>query len=151
MDVLSLLKKDHDTVKSLFAKFESAGKNAHQMKRELFEQIRRDLFVHSRAEEEIFYAAIKARSGPGRKLVSEASREHREIDELLRRTAHLKVEVPQFGDRFAALMEDVEHHIDEEEGPVFQFAKESFPAEQLVEMATDIEERKKALGRRLAA
>ncbi len=71
MNVLSLLKKDHDTVKSLFSKFERAGKSAYDKKSELFEQIRLELIVHSRAEEEIFYPAVKAHNGEGRKLVSE--------------------------------------------------------------------------------
>lgn len=151
MNVLSLLKKDHDTVKSLFLKFERAGKSAYDKKSELFEQIRLELIVHSRAEEEIFYPAVKAHNGEGRKLVSEALREHKEVDELLRQITHLKVQDPKFDDRVAALMEDVEHHIDREEGQIFQYAKENCPAAQLEEMAAEIEQRKKALERRLAA
>ena len=60
MNVLKMLKKDHSNVQNLFGKFDRAGKSAHEKKAELFEKIRRELQLHSRAEEEIFYPALKA-------------------------------------------------------------------------------------------
>src|SRR5437899_170585 len=60
MDALTLLKKDHSTVKSLFSKFDHTNKTAYDKRDEIFGQVRRELQLHSRAEEEIFYPAIKA-------------------------------------------------------------------------------------------
>src|SRR5438105_2355735 len=80
MYVLKLLKKDHFTVQSLFSKFDRSGKSSHEKRGELFVQIRRELQIHSRAEEEIFYPALKALSDDGRRLVSEAVKEHKDID-----------------------------------------------------------------------
>ena len=90
MNALKLLKKDHSTVQSLFSKFDRTGKSAYDKKDELFVQIRRELQLHSRAEEEIFYPALKALNDEGRRLVSEALKEHREIDELLMQISRLK-------------------------------------------------------------
>src|SRR4030095_13289385 len=83
MNALRLLKKDHSTVRSLFGKFDRMTKTAHEKRSELFVQIRRELQLHSRAEEEIFYSAIKALKTEGRDMVSEALKEHRDIDQLL--------------------------------------------------------------------
>jgi hemerythrin superfamily protein len=151
MNVLELLKQDHDNVKNLFEKFERTGKSSAERRSELFSQIRLELILHSRVEEEIFYPALKSHNGEGRKLVGEALREHKDIEELLRQLMHVQIQDPRFDDRFAALMEDVEEHVDQEEGQIFQFAKENCPEDQLEEMANEIEDRKRTLERQLAA
>jgi hemerythrin superfamily protein len=151
MNVLSLLKKDHDTVKALFAKFDRTGRTDYDRKWELFDDIRRELMVHSKAEEEIFYPALKALNGDGRKLVTRAVKEHRDVDELILQIARLDPVDEKFDDRVAALMEDVDHHIEEEEGQIFQFAKENCPEQELEEMGVEVEKRKSAIERQLAA
>ena len=78
MNVLKLIKKDHSDVQSLFNKFEKTAKSSHEKREEIFEQIRRELQIHSRAEEEIFYPFLKALNGnSGRNVVSEALKEHK--------------------------------------------------------------------------
>ena len=65
MNVLKILKKDHSNVQSLFGQFDQTGKSSHEKKGELFEKIKRELQIHSRAEEEIFYPALKSLNGEG--------------------------------------------------------------------------------------
>lgn len=151
MDALSLLKQDHDTIKDLFAKFESSPRTAYDKKTALFEQIRMELTLHSRAEEELFYPALKAFDGEGRKLVTLALQEHKQIDDLLTQISRLSGSDERFDDKVLALIEDADQHISEEEGKIFQFAKENCPPEQLEQLATEIQERKRALQRQLAA
>src|SRR5215472_3513839 len=151
MDVLDLLKQDHDTIKELFSRFEGAPKAAAEKKAALFEQMRLELTIHTKAEEEIFYPAVKAFDGEGRSLVTKALQEHKDVDELLRQISQLSSSDARFDDKVLALIEDAEHHIFEEEGKIFQFAKENCPPEQLDEMAIEIEKRKRALERQLAA
>ena len=151
MDVLSLLKSDHDTVKDLFSMFEHTTKTAYKEKQELFERIRHELFLHSKAEEQIFYPALKAFNGDGRKLVAQAMREHKDIDDLLTQISRMEPRDEEYVDRVQALMEEVEYHIDGEEGQIFQFAKENCPREQLEQLATEVEQRKAALTRQPAA
>jgi len=151
MDVLALLKTDHETIKDLFAKFESAPKAAHDKKAALFEQMRFELTIHSKAEEEIFYPALKAFDGEGRKLVTKALQEHKEVDDLLTQISRMNSVDPKFDEKVLALIEDADHHIFEEEGKIFQFAKENCPAEQLDALAGEIVTRKRALERQLAA
>src|SRR3954468_14706915 len=143
MSVLEVLKKDHSTIKDLFAQFESTGKTAFEKKAELFDRIRQEVFLHSKTEEEIFYPALKVLSDEGRELVSRAVQEHHEADELLTQISRLNTPDERFDERVAALFEDVEHHIEVEEGEIFQFAKENCPQEQLEQMAVELQNRKK--------
>src|SRR6185295_7022250 len=100
MNVLKILKKDHSFLRSLFNRYGRIGRSSHEKKTEVFEQIRRELQIHSRAEEEIFYPAIKAKNGPeSRKLVSEALKEHRDVDELLTQISRLKTSDKNFEEK----------------------------------------------------
>ena len=152
MNVLKLLKKDHSSVKSLFNKFGRTGRSSHDKRTDLFEQIRRELQIHSRAEEEIFYPAVKAVNGAeSRRLVSEALREHKQVDELLTQISRLKPSDKNFDEKMETLFENVDHHVEEEEGEIFQFAEENCSEEQLEDLGRQIEERKKTLDRQMAA
>jgi hemerythrin superfamily protein len=152
MNVLKILKKDHATVKSLFNKYSRTGKSLLERKTELFEQIRRELQIHSRVEEEIFYPAIKALNGPeSRRLISQALKEHKDVDDLLMQISRLKPTDRSFEDKIEALFENVDLHIEVEEGEIFQFIEENCSEEVLNDLGRQIEERKKALDRQLAA
>jgi hemerythrin superfamily protein len=151
MSVLEVLKKDHSTVKRLFDEFESAGKTAFEKKAELFDKLRQEIFLHSKAEEEIFYPALKVLSDEGRELVSHAVKDHHDVDESLTQISRINTRDERFDERVFSLREDVEHHIDVEEGEIFQFATKNCPEEQLEEMAVEIQNRKKALERQWAA
>jgi len=150
MNVLELLKEDHSNVESLFEKYDQTGKSSQEKKTELFEKIRRELQIHSRAEEEIFYPALKALNGEGRRLVSEALKEHRDVDELLTQISRLKPCDKNFDDKMETLIENVDHHVQEEEGEIFRFAEENCSEGQLEELGQQIEDRKKTLGQMAA-
>ena len=151
MNVLKILKKDHSTVQALFGKFDRAGKSAYEKKSELFAQVRRELQLHSRAEEEIVYPALKAMNGEGRRLISEAVKEHKQVDELLTQISRLKSTDKNFDEKMETLIENVDHHIEEEEGEIFRFAEENCSEEQLEELGQLTEERKKTLDQQMAA
>jgi hemerythrin superfamily protein len=152
MNVLKILRNDHSNVRDLIGRFGRAGKSSHDKRGEIFEQLRRQLQIHSRAEEEIFYPAIKALNGvESQKLVSEALKEHRQIDELLTRISRLKPTDKNFDDRIETLFETIEHHLDEEEGEIFQFVEENCSPDQLDEIGMQMEDRKRAIDRQMAA
>src|SRR5215831_212428 len=151
MNVLKILKKDHSTVQTLFSKFDRAGRTAYEKKGELFEKIRRELQLHLRAEEEIFYPALKAMNGEGRRLISEAVKEHKDMNDLLIQISRLKPADKNFDEKMETLIENVDHHVEEEEGEIFRFAEENFSEDQLEELGALIEERKKTLDQQMAA
>ena len=151
MHALKLLKKDHANVQSLFEQFEQTAKTSFVKKDELFALIRRELQLHSRAEEEMFYPMLKALNARGLDLASEAINEHNGIDQLLTEISHLKPNDKTFDERVEILIENVDRHVDEEEGEIFRFAEENCSPEQLEELGHQIEERKRILDRQMAA
>jgi hemerythrin superfamily protein len=151
MNALQLLRKDHSAVKNLFQKFDQVSATDYETKLELLNQTRRELQIHTQAEEQIFYPAIKAFNGEGSRLVSEALREHRDIEQLLVQLSRLKPRDRSFDEKFETLIENVEHHIEDEEGEIFRFAEENCSPEQLEELAQQIQERKQTLDQQLAA
>jgi len=151
MNVLKLLKKDHSTVQGLFGKFDRSGKSSHDKKAGLFAGIRRELQIHSKAEEEIFYPALKALNGDGRRLVAEAVKVHKDIDALLTQISRLKPADPHFDEKMETLIETVDHHVEEVEGEIFRFAEENCSEEFREDLGRQIEERKKIIDRQMAA
>jgi hemerythrin superfamily protein len=150
MNVLKLLKKDHSNVQSLFGKFDDTGKSS-QKKADLFEKIKRELQIHSRAEEEIFYPALKSLNGEGRRLVSEALKDHSDLDDLLTRISRLTPADKNFDEKMETLMDSVDQHVDEEEGEIFRFAEENYSQKELEELGRQVEERKKIIDQQMAA
>jgi hemerythrin superfamily protein len=151
MNALNLLKKDHASVRTLFGRFERTGKTDLEKRNDLLAQIRREIQIHLRAEEEIFYPALKALNGEGRQLVSQALNDHKDINDLLTQISRLKLTAKNFDDRFEALIESVDHHVEEEEGEIFRFAEENCSEQELEDLGRQIQERKQFLDRQLAA
>ena len=151
MNALKLLKKDHSIVRGLFGKCDRSGKSSHEKKAELFAEIRREWQIHSKAEEEIFYPALKALNGEGRRLVAEALKEHKDIDVLLTQISRLKPSDRHFDEKMETLIENVDQHVEEEEGEIFRFAEENCSEEWLEELGRQVEQRKNILDRQMAA
>jgi hemerythrin-like domain-containing protein len=124
MDAIKLLKDDHKQVKELFREYESAGDRAYQKKSRIAEQVFRELEVHSKLEEQIFYPAVAAKGTKDQKeLVAEGVQEHHIVDVLIGELKALSPENEEFDPKFTVLIENVEHHIEEEEGELLPDAE----------------------------
>ncbi len=94
---------------------------------------------------------MKAFNGEGRVLVSEALKEHKDIDQLLTQISRLKPSDKNYDDKIETLIENVEHHVEEEEGQIFRFAEKNCSEEQLEDLGRQIEDRKRILDQQMAA
>src|SRR5262245_23184291 len=151
MNVLELLKKDHASVRALFTKFDSTSKTDLHKRGDLFAQIRRLLQIHYRAEEEIFYPALKSLNGEGQRLALQCLKDHRNVDELLMQLSRLNRTDRHFDEKFELLAEDVDQHVEDEEGEIFRFAEENFSSQELEDLGLEIEQRKRVLDQQMAA
>jgi hemerythrin superfamily protein len=141
-----VLKEGHDTVRGLFKEFRSAGDRAYKDKARLFTEIDRELSVHARIEEEIFYPAVKASRGEdAEKEVLEAQEEHTVVKRLLAELKNLGPQDETFDAKMKVLMEGVEHHADEEEDDMFSTAREALGEDRLKELGARLQERKEQL------
>ena len=58
MKVTVLLRNDHETVKALFERVKGSDSRNQNGRKELFNEIRREILIHSQMEMEIFYPAL---------------------------------------------------------------------------------------------
>src|SRR5262245_10741245 len=114
MDALDLLKEDHAKVADLFEQLETVGED-QQGKKKLFQQIKTDLETHTFIEESVFYPALEKHEEL-RDIVNESYEEHRQVKNLLTEISELVDGSEKFDAKCTVLKENVEHHVEEEEG-----------------------------------
>ena len=116
-DAIALLKEDHRTVEKLFKDFESAKGDGRKEK--LARQICLELTVHTKIEEEIFYPACEGKIEED--LLKEAKVEHDSAKLLIAEIEGGNGQSDEFFDaKVQVLGEQVEHHVEEEEGELFK-------------------------------
>ena len=144
MNAIELLKADHDKVDKLFQKVKATEESEHPA---IFEQIKGELDVHAHIEETIFYPKlIQDGDKELQDIVKEGIEEHRQAKMFLRELANLAEDRDKFEPKLKVLMEDIEHHVQEEEGEMFKMVKEQFDAATLEELGAEMEaEKKKAM------
>ena len=140
MNAIELLKEDHNRVSRLFQKVkaDTEGKNH----KKLFEQIREELEIHTHIEETVFYPQIKQEKEI-EELVLEGIEEHHQVKMFLRELGNLVEDSEKFDPKLKVLMEDVEHHVQEEEGEMFPKLQEAYDEKFLNELGAQLEEEKK--------
>jgi len=138
MDAIALLKADHDKVKKLLADGESTTERGEKTRTELFATIKGEMFVHERIEEEIFYPELKAHP-KAKDIVLEGYEEHHVVDEIMRELEALDVTDETWGAKFKVMKENIEHHIEEEEGEMFKQARSVFDRQELEDLGTRME------------
>jgi len=112
----AMLKKDHKNVKDIFSKWEESD-DADECA-ELMEQAILEIKVHAQVEEEIFYPAARDALGES-ELVDETQEEHHVVKMLIDEIEHLDADDSHMDAKFKVLMENVRHHIREEENDMF--------------------------------
>jgi hemerythrin superfamily protein len=146
-DAVALIKADHRTVEKLFREFEQAGDRAYKTKQQLVEQIIRELEVHATIEEESYYPAVEAKAKKdGKELVAEAVEEHHVVKVLLRELAAMSAEDDAFDAKVTVLIENVRHHVEEEESELLPQSQEILGKEELARLGEEMAARKRQLG-----
>ena len=137
MDAIALLKKDHMTVKRLFERFEKARSG----KKEIADRIVKELAVHAAIEEQLFYPAVKD-AEPTRDLVLESYEEHKQMKMVLSDLASADKKTPEWKAGLKVLMEDVQHHVGEEEKELFPKVSKLQSKQELEDLGARMEQLK---------
>jgi hemerythrin superfamily protein len=131
MNAIEFIKQDHRRIEELFQSFLSAESDTTL--ENLFQEIETGLSAHAEMEEQVFYPALK---GIVPDKVDEAIKEHAEVKQLLADMLDADLNDEDFDSRFHQLVDDVRHHVEEEEAPggVLEVAADSLSEEQLSEI-----------------
>ena len=148
MDAITLLTTDHKKVKRLLGELESTTERGVKTRTELFATIKGELTVHEIIEEEIFYPELKAHP-KAKDIVLEGFEEHHVVDLLMSELEALPVEDETWGAKALVMKENIEHHIEEEEGEMFKTARSVFDRAELDDLGRRMEARRVSAKREL--
>ena len=148
MDAIALLKADHDKVKGLLTELESTTERGVKVRAELFSTIKGELTVHEIIKEEIFYPELKAHP-KAKDIVLEGYEEHHVVDLLMGELEDLDVADESWGAKAIVMKENIEHHIEEEEGEMFAAARQVFDRDELVQLGERMQARKESAAKEL--
>ena len=150
MDAIALLKQDHEKVKALLSELEPTTERAVKTRRELFDRLKAELTVHEIIEEEIFYPTLKEHP-KAREIVLEGYEEHGVVDTIMGELEALPVDDETWGPKAKVMIENIEHHIEEEEGDMFKKARQVLDEDELQELGRVMAARKAEAQREHAA
>jgi hemerythrin superfamily protein len=119
MDAITLLKDDHKAVEALFKRFEKAGEKAYTEKRAVVERIIESLAKHAAIEEQLFYPVVRATVPETEDIALESLEEHHIVKWVLSELETMAPEDERFDAKVTVLIENVRHHVKEEEGEFF--------------------------------
>jgi hemerythrin-like domain-containing protein len=144
-DAIVMLKQDHKEIKKVFTAFEKAGEDAHKEKGRLVEKMIELLTVHTYIENEVMYPRVRALLPDLEDDVLESYEEHHVADLLVMELYGMKPDAERFDAKTTVLIENVRHHIDEEEQEWFPQVREGLGRKALQEIGAEMEKaRKKA-------
>ena len=148
MDAIALLQADHDKMRKLLTELESTTERGVKTRQELFATIKGELTLHEVIEEEIFYPELKA-NPKSEDTVLEAFQEHHVVDLLMGELEALDVSDETWGAKALVMKENVEHHMEEEEGEMFRQARQAFEPDELEDLGRRMEQRKTQAAREM--
>lgn len=132
-DVIEVLEHDHREVEQMFAELESlrgaSTEEAKSRRKAVTEQVTIELVRHSVAEEVLVYPQVEDKISA--EEAEHAREEHAEAEETLHRLETLDADDPAFDDELATLMDEIRHHIDDEEGQMFAHMRQVMDADEL--------------------
>lgn len=147
MDALALLTADHNRVRGLFARFKKATESDDTaMLGELAAQIINELQVHTSIEETQFYPWVKDISDETKDTVTEGVEEHHVVKTLIDEIQALEPGDDQWTAKMTVLIENVEHHAEEEEKELFPKVRSNTSAADREALGERLEQEKKRLG-----
>lgn len=134
MNAIALLKTDHRNVDTIFSQLEKGNRDREQ----LFSELATELTVHAEIEERLFYPAVKD-AEPTRDLVLESYEEHKQMKLVLSDLESADKDTPEWRAGLKVLMEDVQHHVGEEEKELFPKVSKLLSKRELEDLGTRME------------
>lgn len=142
MNAFKLLKSDHEKVAGILEKLEGTTERALKTREDLFAQLKTELDIHTHIEETILYPVLE-KAEESRDITLEAYEEHRLVKQLLKELEAAAKDDEQWTAKFTVLKENIEHHVEEEEGEMFKKARKVLSEDEIETLGTRLEEAKK--------
>jgi hemerythrin superfamily protein len=147
-DAIVLLKDDHKRMRKLFRDFESAGDTAYATKDRIAKKILEELTVHTYIENECMYPQTRELMPNLEDDILESYEEHHVADVLCMELSTMKAKDEHFIAKMTVLIENVEHHMEEEEDEWFPKVRAGLGRKRLQDMGAEMLDMKKSAPRK---
>ncbi|HEY3604118.1 MAG TPA: hemerythrin domain-containing protein [Sporichthyaceae bacterium] len=138
-DAIVMLREDHQELKRVFREFEAAGENAAVTKQRLVDRMIEMLTVHTYLENECMYPRVRALVPDLNSEILESFEEHHVADVLCLELTAMTPDDEHFDAKVSVLMENVTHHIDEEENGWFPTVRDALGRKVLQEIGAQMQ------------
>jgi hemerythrin superfamily protein len=143
MDAITLLKADHKDVEQLFKRFEKAGDHAYTEKRAIVDRIIEALSKHAAVEEQLFYPVVRATVPDTDAIALESLEEHHVVKWVLSELEQIDPQHERFDAKVTVLIENVRHHVEEEEQEFFPKVRDELGRNALSDLGDAMVQAKK--------
>lgn len=140
LDAITMIVNDHRIVDQLFEEYEQAGDA--DVKLRLVAKMIEELTVHAWVEERELYPLIEEKLPNGKDLTAEALQEHQEARDVLAELERTQVSDKAFDERVRELIDDVRHHVEEEERDLLPPLRDKLSEGDLRDLAMRIKQAK---------
>ena len=147
-DAIVLLKADHKEIRKTFADFEKTGDNAEKTKQRLVDKMIELLTVHTYIENEVMYPRVRALLPDLEDDILESYEEHHVADVLVMELSAMSASDERFTAKTTVLIENVTHHIKEEEDDWFPEVRKGLGRKQLQEIGAEMVKARKTAPRK---
>jgi hemerythrin-like domain-containing protein len=129
-DAIALLESDHRRMQKLLTEGEKTTPQASARRSELLDTLTAELKAHELLEERVLYPALEAHP-ESRDVTLEGFQEHHVADVIVEELHGVAADSEDWGAKFTVLKENIDHHIEEEEGGLFRTARGLFSQDEL--------------------
>ena len=133
-DAIELLEQEHRRFEELLKQGEDSSERAKKERSKLLATLSAELNSHELMEEKVLYPALQSHP-QAREIVLEGFEEHHVADLIVEELKQVSTNDEQWAAKFKVLKENIEHHIEEEEGEMFRLARGIFSQDELQDLA----------------
>jgi len=141
MNIYNALKNDHQEVRKLFDELEQPPHMNGESRDKIFTKIKTALTSHREAEEAVFYTQLR-QQGEAEKKIELAVNEHTQVSRTLEVLENMDTNSATWLNKLMSLCDEVQQHINEEEGEIFETARRVFSQQQAREMGEQFQQAK---------
>ncbi len=121
MEIYEILKADHKETLERFSKLEHTTPQDSNLRNSQLRTLNAELLAHLKAEEDVFYPPLM--KSKHREDALEAVEEHHVLELVLKDLRETEPSIEPWKPKLRVLKEILEHHVEEEEGKIFDEIK----------------------------
>jgi hemerythrin superfamily protein len=140
-DPLEFLAHQHRDVEQRWIQLEAAHEGDQDMQSQLADELVSMLLQHDAIETELLYPALREHGGEqGEQLAEHALEEHAKVREQLQQIEGQDPQDEQIWSVLSQCIDDVTHHVEEEETIIFPLLRENWDVDQRIEVCGRLSE-----------